>query len=75
MGANELRETGLAHLSKRQSLIDAFRNRVLFPILTESGEPVAFGGRVLPGSDDPAKYKNSPETAIYAKSKDRKSVV
>ena len=69
VGANELRETGLAHLSKRQSLIDAFRNRVLFPILTESGEPVAFGGRVLPGSDDPAKYKNSPETAIYAKSK------
>src|SRR5262249_31141789 len=35
----------------------------------EAGEPVAFGGRVLPGSDDPAKYKNSPETRIYAKSK------
>lgn len=65
----DLRETGLAHLSKRQTLIDAFRGRVLFPILTESGEPVAFGGRILPGSDDPAKYKNSPETPIYAKSK------
>ena len=69
IGSSELRETGLAHLSKRQSLIDAFRNRVLFPILTESGEPVAFGGRILPGSTDPAKYKNSPETPIYAKSK------
>ena len=33
------------------------------------GEAVAIGGRVLPGSDDPAKYKNSPETPIYAKSK------
>jgi DNA primase len=30
---------------------------------------VAFGGRVLPGSADPAKYKNSPETAIYSKSR------
>jgi DNA primase len=69
IAATDLRETGLAHVSKRQSLIDAFRNRVLFPIFTESGDPVAFGGRVLPGSADPAKYKNSPETPIYAKSK------
>ena len=30
---------------------------------------MAFGGRVLPGSDDPAKYKNSAETPIYMKSK------
>jgi DNA primase len=30
---------------------------------------VAFGGRILPGSTDPAKYKNSSETTIYAKSK------
>ncbi|GBL21510.1 DNA primase [Acidimicrobiaceae bacterium] len=41
----------------------------MFPIFRDSGEPVAFGGRILPGSTDPAKYKNSPETAIYAKSK------
>lgn len=67
--SDDLRETGLAHLSKRQTLIDAFRNRVLFPIFNENGEPVAFGGRILPGSPDPAKYKNSPETTIYAKSK------
>jgi hypothetical protein len=31
--------------------------------------PIGIGGRVLPGSDDPAKYKNSPETPIYTKSK------
>jgi DNA primase len=41
----------------------------MFPIMSESGEPVAFGGRILPGSTDPAKYKNSAETPIYAKSK------
>ena len=48
---------------------DAFRARVLFPIFSENGEAVAIGGRILPGSADPAKYKNSPETPIYTKSK------
>ncbi len=64
-----LRDTGLAFLNRRDRLQDTFRARLLFPILNEAGEPVAFGGRVLPGSTDPAKYKNSPETAIYSKSK------
>ena len=41
----------------------------MFPIFSESGEALAFGGRILPGSDDPAKYKNSSETPIYTKSK------
>jgi len=64
-----LTETGLAFINRRSKLQDAFRGRVLFPILTAEGEPVALGGRVLPGSLDPAKYKNSHESPIYAKSK------
>ena len=48
---------------------DAFRARVLFPIFSDTGDAVAIGGRVLPGSADPAKYKNSPETPIYSKSR------
>ena len=64
-----LRETGLGFVNKRGKPQDSFRARVMFPIFRDSGEPVAFGGRVLPGSTDPAKYKNSPETSIYAKSK------
>ena len=63
------RDTGLAFLNRRDRLQDTFRARILFPIFNEAGEPVAFGGRVLPGSTDPAKYKNSPETPIYGKSK------
>jgi DNA primase len=63
-----LRETGLAFTNRRGNLQDAFRARVLFPIFNENGEPVAVGGRILPGSTDPAKYKNSPETSIYRKS-------
>jgi DNA primase len=64
-----LRDTGLAFTNKASRLQDSFRARVMFPIYTENGEPVAFGGRILPGSPDPAKYKNSSETPIYAKSK------
>jgi DNA primase len=69
IAAADLRDNGLAHLSSRQTLIDAFRARLLFPIFNEAGEPVALGGRILPGSTDPAKYKNSSETPIYSKSK------
>jgi DNA primase len=67
--ADLLRENGLAFRNKRNRMQDAFRARVLFPIFNENGEAVAIGGRVLPGSTDPAKYKNSPETPIYTKSK------
>lgn len=67
--ADVLRDTGLAFTNKANRLQDAFRGRVMFPIFTDSGEPVAFGGRILPGSTDPAKYKNSAESVIYAKSK------
>jgi len=67
--ADVLRDTGLAFTNRSGRLQDSFRGRVMFPIFTEGGDAVAFGGRVLPGSTDPAKYKNSAETRIYAKSK------
>ncbi len=64
-----LQDVGLAFRNRRNRMQDAFRARVMFPIFSESGEALAFGGRILPGSHDPAKYKNSPETPIYTKSK------
>lgn len=48
---------------------DVFRNRLIFPIRNESGSVIAFGGRVMPGSEDPAKYLNSPETPLFSKGK------
>jgi len=47
-----------------------FRNRVMFPITNESGRVIAFTGRTL-STDEKAgpKYLNSPETAIYSKSR------
>jgi DNA primase len=64
-----LSELGLGFVNKAGRLQDSFRARVMFPIFDENGNPVAFGGRILPGSTDPAKYKNSTETPIYTKSR------
>jgi DNA primase len=46
---------------------DTFRERLIFPIRDESGRVIAFGGRVMPGSTDPAKYLNSPDTPLFTK--------
>ncbi len=63
-----LKDSGLGFVNRRNRQQDAFRGRVLFPIFDVQGDPVAFGGRILPGHDGP-KYKNSSESALYAKSK------
>ncbi|MDI3260641.1 MAG: DNA primase [Sinobacteraceae bacterium] len=46
-------------------LYDVFRNRIMFPIRDTRGRVIAFGGRTL--GDDPAKYLNTPETALFHK--------
>jgi DNA primase len=46
---------------------DRFRGRLMFPIHSESGKLIGFGGRALAEGDEP-KYLNSPETPIYRKS-------
>jgi len=48
---------------------DRFRGRLMFPICDEQGRVVGFSGRVLSGDEKTAKYLNSPETAIFTKSK------
>lgn len=63
----QLADSGLGFVNRRGKQQDAFRGRIMFPIYDTAGKPVAFGGRVLPGSDDPAKYKNSAENPIYSK--------
>jgi DNA primase len=46
---------------------DRFRDRIMFPIFDRNGNSIAFSGRSL-GAEEP-KYLNSPETAIFNKSK------
>lgn len=63
----------LAGLAKKREsgdgCYDTFRARIMFPIRDEQSRPIAFGGRILPGSDNPAKYLNSPETPLFSKSR------
>jgi len=63
-----LRDAGLGRESKRGGTNDFFRARVLFPIFDPQGDPIGFGGRMMPGGRPP-KYQNTPETALYRKSK------
>lgn len=49
---------------------DAFRGRVMFPILDSQSNPVAFGGRVLEEKPEAGgKYINSPEGRLFEKRK------
>lgn len=52
-----------------EKLYDRFKGRIIFPIHNLSGRTIAFGARILRKDQHPAKYINSPETAIYQKSK------
>ncbi len=55
---------------QKTALYSKFRNRVTFPITTEQGKVIAFTGRTLATDEKSApKYLNSPETAIYSKSR------
>ncbi|MDR0407035.1 MAG: DNA primase [Holosporales bacterium] len=64
----DLIESGLYALSKRATLFERFRGRLMFPILDERGHPVGFGGRILETTHEKAKYINSPESKIFDKS-------
>jgi DNA primase len=63
-----LEAIGLLAKSEQGSRYDRFRARVLFPIRDPQSRPIAIGGRILPGSTDPAKYVNCNETRLYHKS-------
>ena len=65
----DLADSGLGFVNRSGRRQDFFRARVLFPITNDRGDPVGFGGRVLPGDEGP-KYKNtSGDAAVYDKSK------
>lgn len=66
----EIVDAGLAKKGDK-GLTDKFRNRIMFPIADTAGRIVAFSGRTF-GKDahpDAPKYLNSPETALFVKSR------
>jgi DNA primase len=66
-GRKDILDAGLAFVNRVNKLQDQFRRRLLFPIFDSRGDPAGFGGRAL--GDEMPKYKNSPETPIYQKSR------
>ncbi|MFG1924297.1 toprim domain-containing protein [Cryptosporangium sp. NPDC048952] len=64
---DELVTAGLA-VARRGRLVDAFRNRVMFPIRDRDGVTHAFVGRDLSGNPRVPRYRNSATTPVYTKS-------
>jgi DNA primase len=62
-----MQKAGLASGTRRGGVVDRFRGRIMFPIFDLRGDSVGFGARILDG--DGPKYLNTPETAIYHKSR------
>ena len=58
-------ELGLLVKNEKNRIYDRFRGRIMFPIFSETGTILAFGGRTI--IDDAAKYLNSPDSPIYKK--------
>ena len=69
----DLVKAGVSAKNERGQIYDRFRGRITFPIFNYVGDVVGFTARVLPAADGAeeksAKYINSPETAMYSKSK------
>ena len=62
-----LKQTGLVSFDEVRGGHDKFWDRIMFPIMDVNNRVVGFGGRVM-GEGMP-KYLNSPETAIFDKSR------
>lgn len=65
---DEIIEAGLATRNEKGRVYDRFRNRLIIPICDERGRVIGFGARILDPNDNP-KYLNSPQSAIFDKSK------
>lgn len=69
----ELIDSGLANFrdenNPRNGLYLRFRDRLMFPIHSDYGDIIAFSGRQLREDPRSGKYVNSPETALFKKSK------
>ena len=63
-----LKECGLFYFDeKKNTNVERFRDRIIFPINSITGQPIAIGGRIIQKNSYLAKYINSPETQFFKK--------
>ena len=61
-------ESGLFYLDDNKNIyVERFRERIIFPINSISGQPIGLGGRIIQDNNYLAKYINSPETQFFKK--------
>lgn len=62
-------EAGVGLISRRGTLVDRFRDRVMFAVRAADGTHCGWIGRIMPGADhgDVPKYLNTPATPLYTK--------
>ena len=66
--AKILQTAGLVVDGEAGKRYDRFRDRIMFPILSQRGDVIGFGGRVLNHGEP--KYLNSPETPTFEKGRE-----
>src|SRR5580698_5887155 len=66
----EIIDAGIGKKGER-SILDKFRNRIMFPIADSAGRVIGFSGRIFGENASPEapKYLNSPETPLFHKSR------
>jgi DNA primase catalytic core len=67
---DHIEAAGMATRARSGHLVDRFRDRLTIPVLDQTGDLVAFVGRLAPGRDEDhhsPRYLNSPATPLYAK--------
>ena len=63
----QMYDAGVVSRGREGSYYDAFRNRVIFPIIDLRKNVIGFGGRVL--DDSKPKYLNTNDTPVFKKSR------
>ena len=67
---DDLIELGLVRKNEEGKVFDYYRNRIIFPIYSNSMKLVGFGGRIISSDGNTPKYLNSPDSKIFKKGKE-----
>ena len=67
---DDLIELGLARKNEEGKIFDYYRNRIIFPIYSDSMRLVGFGGRIISNDGNTPKYLNSPDSKIFKKGRE-----
>ena len=63
-----LKESGIFYYDEKKKIfVERFRDRIIFPINSITGQAIGIGGRIIQKDTSFAKYINSPETKFFKK--------